>query len=81
MRENHSEKAVIEAQIKAIPELIHPAGAYEPCRSFERFKILYYLSRPLDWLYMSGFYLKHKGLKEVFAKIGVHIKKHAYSKR
>ena len=81
LQENHSEDAVIARLEEGIPEILLEKQSYRKCGHFEAFRILYYLSRVFDWLYMTSFYLKRTGIRDVFARMMVHIKGHAYSRR
>ena len=81
LKNNHSEQACIERLCKGIPEIKEPKGSYCKCAGFGMTKIVYYISRPLDWFYLAGFYVKQKGIKEVINRIKTHITPHAYSKQ
>ena len=81
LRENHSEDAVIGNLERDIPEILRDNNIYDKCGAFEYFKVLYYLSRIFDWGYMTLFYLRHKGIKDVFSRTKVHLCGHAYSKK
>lgn len=80
LREYHSEQAVFSRFLTDLPEAMNANHKYRRCKHFEVYKSLYYISRMFDWLYLTLFYLKNTGLKNVIARSIVHLKGHAYSK-
>ena len=82
LRRQHSEEACIERIRQGLPEILETEGGYKKCRRFGAQKLLYYLSRPLDWLYLTGFYLKHTGIKAVIKRTKTHFAEaKAYNRR
>ena len=81
LRDNHSEDAVIAGFEKDLPEILSDKPVYGKCKHFEQYKLLYYLSRPVDWVYMALFYIRRTGIKDVIARIKVHVHGHAYSRK
>ena len=82
VRDNHSEKACIEKIRQGIPEIMEAKGEYRKCQGFGCQKYKYYLTRPLDWMYLLGFYLRHTGIKAVLKRTKTHyIESKAYSRK
>ncbi len=82
LRDEHSEKAIIDRMIENIPEIIDEQKQYKKCGSFEQYKMIYYLSRPFDKLYLFVFFLKKVGIAAVIKKIQRHfVEVKAYSRR
>lgn len=82
LRREHSEDACIERIRQGLPEILEVKIDYKKCASFGIQKILYYLLRPLDWMCLLGFYLKHTGIKEVIKRTKTHfVEAKAYSRR
>ena len=82
IKDDHSEKACIYRISEGIPEILATEKSYEECKSFGIQKQLYYLTRPMDWLYLLVFYLKNTGIKAVIRRIKTHfIEAKAYSRR
>lgn len=61
----HTETAILEQISKEIPEIVEEGRKYSNCGEFKLQKIIYLICRPLDWLYLTIFYLKHTGLGDV----------------
>ena len=72
IKENHSERACIEKIIQGIPEILESKNEYIKCQGFVIQKYKYYLSRPLDWIYLVGFYLKNTGIRAVIKRTRIH---------
>ena len=72
LRTNHTEDACIKKICKGLPELCECNRQYKKCESFGFYKILYYLSRPFDWIYLLFFYLKTTGIKAVLKRTKTH---------
>ena len=82
LRDEHSEDACIERIRQGLPEIIEAPGDYRKCNGFGLQKVIYYLSRPLDWIYLTGFYLKHTGIKAVIKRTKTHfVEAKAYNRR
>ena len=82
LRTEHSENACIERIRQGLPEILEARGNYKQCGGFGIEKVKYYLSRPFDWIYLTGFYLKHTGLKAVVRRTKTHfVEAKAYSRR
>lgn len=82
LRTEHSEDACIERIRQGLPEILEASVNYQKCGSFGLQKIIYYLTRPLDWMYLTGFYLKHTGIKAVMKRTKTHfVEAKAYSRR
>lgn len=80
--ENHLEKACIEKIRQGIPEILETNGGYSRCRSFGVFRYKYFMTRPFDWLYLTGFYLSNTGIRAVIKRVKTHIvESKAYSRR
>lgn len=81
LRQYHSEDAIINRLKSELPEITGTGEIYGRCRRFWGQKVLYYLSRPLDWMYLTGFYLRHNGMKDVLGRAYSRILgKNAYSR-
>lgn len=79
---NHSEEACIHKLCKGIPEILEVERTYIKCKNFGMKKYLYYLTRPMDWMYLFVYYLKNTGVKAVIQRIRTHfIERRAYSRR
>ena len=72
VKENHSEKACIDKICQGIPELLEGKASYRKCKNYRPQIIGYYFTRPLDWVYLIGFYLKQTGVKEVIKRTKRH---------
>lgn len=72
IKENHSERACIEKIIQGIPEILESKNEYIKCQGFVIQKYKYYLSRPLDWIYLMRFYLKNTGIRAVIKRTRIH---------
>ena len=82
LRESHSEDAVIEKIRQGLPEISAAGTGYGSCKGFGLRKVLYMLSRPFDWIYLTGFYIKNTGIKAVIKRIKKHfIEAEAYRRR
>lgn len=77
-----SPEAIVHKLIEDIPELCR--GNIKKKSSSESLffvKLWYFLSRPLDWLYLTGFYLKKTGITGLINKVKSHLReKRAYAK-
>ena len=65
LRDRHSEEAIIGRFIEEFPEAAKNMRTYDRCKNFTFQKVKYAFSRPLDWLYLTGFYMKRTGIKDV----------------
>lgn len=82
LRNEHSEEACIERIRQGLPEILEASGNYKKCGSFGAQKVIYYISRPLDWIYLTGFYLKNTGIKAVVKRTKTHfVEAKAYGRR
>lgn len=72
LKDNHSEEACMHQLKEAIPEISGAGKRYNICQGFGFQKALYIFFRPLDWLYLTGFYLKNRGIKYVIEKTKLH---------
>lgn len=72
LKDNHSEQACIYQLKEAIPEISGAGKRYNVCKGFGLQKVLYIFSRPLDWLYLTYFYLKNRGIKYFIEKTKLH---------
>ncbi len=82
LKTNHSEKACIDRLIEEVPEFANALGNYLKCKSFGIEKYRYYFFRPLDWIYLTAFYLKHNGFRAVINRTRTHmIESKAYRKK
>lgn len=72
LRREHSEGACIERIRQGLPEILEAKGDYMKCGGFRAQKIIYYLTRPLDWIYLMGFYLKNTGIRAVIKRTRIH---------
>ena len=82
LKSSHSEQACIERVREGLPEILEASGSYDRCSGFGIQKILYYLVRPFDWIYLTVFYLKSTGIKAVINRTKTHFSEvKAYSRR
>lgn len=82
VKREHSEIACIERIRQDVPEILEATGNYKKCGSFMSQKIKYVLTRPFDWIYLTGFYLKHTGIREVIKRAKKHfVEAKAYNRR
>ena len=82
LRTEHSEDACIERIRQELPEIIEASGNYKKCANFGVYKALGYITKPLDWIYLTLFYLKHTGIKGVVLKTKTHfVESKAYRRR
>ena len=82
LKKNHSERACMERLISGIPEILTADGPYERCGGFVFQKIEYYMSKPLDWLYLTCFFLRKTGVSGFFKRVKTHfIEAKAYKRR
>lgn len=65
LKSSHSEGSIMSKIKKDIPEMFEAPLEYKECRGIRSQKLLYVLSRPLDWLYLTFFYLRKNGFKDV----------------
>jgi len=72
LRENHSEEAVVDKYFENIPEAAKENGSYDKCADFSAGKTIYKITKPIDWIYLSFYYLKRTGIKGVVDKIKAH---------
>lgn len=45
--------------------MIKNIKTYDRCKNFAFQKVKYTFSRPFNWLYLTGFYMKRTGIKDV----------------
>ncbi|MBP3205431.1 MAG: glycosyltransferase [Oribacterium sp.] len=82
LKNEHSEDACIERIRQGLPEILEASGNYKKCGGFGLQKVRYYITRPWDWIYLTGFYLKHTGIKAVIKRTKTHfVEAKAYSRR
>lgn len=75
LRTNHSEKKIVDKLIQDIPELVETDGSVTDVNISFFSRVIYYLMRPLDHLYLGMYYIKISGLKGFWHKLVFHIKK------
>lgn len=82
LRTNHSEDTFFENLRRGLPEIMETKREYGKCRGFRLQKILYWLFRLLDWMYLIKFYLTNTGIKGVIKKVKTHfIERNAYRRK
>lgn len=82
IRTKHSEEACITKTLQDIPELLQSKSCFLKCKNFRFYMIRYYLTRPLDWMYLLFFYYKKIGFRAVLKRIKQHFSEvKAYSRR
>lgn len=83
LKEYHNESTIIERLKNAFPEAFSDSlREYKRCRSFFLQKIIYTLSRPFDWIWLSLFYLRRTGLVDVIDRAKKRLlRDNSYSRR
>ena len=83
LKKNHSEQACMERLISGIPEILNADGrTYKRCGGFGLQKVKYYLLKPLDWLYLTWFFLGKTGISGFFKRVKTHfVEAKAYRRR
>lgn len=74
LKNNFTEKRVMEELVKNIPELQTYHAKRKKCKNFSMEKVGYCIVRWFDWLYLSLFYWKHGGTKRLIDKIKIHFR-------
>ena len=65
----HSEDACIERLRAELPEITETLGNYQKCGGYGLNKIIYYLYRLLDSIYLVRFYIKSGGVRAVLNRV------------
>lgn len=82
IKKNYSEEACIGNILKCIPEIGKAKENYRDCHEFRWYKIIYCLTRPLDWIYLFMYYLRQTGIKSVVERMKMHFREvKSYSRR
>lgn len=83
LQQDFSESAVLRRLTDQIPELAAPPkDSCRKCPSLAPLRMLYRLSRPVDMLYLSAFYLRRGGFSGFFQKVKSHLRdRRAYQTR
>lgn len=82
VKNNFNEQAVLSRLIDAIPEFITPAESTQKCQSLASLRIIYFLWRPLDWIYLVFFYLTRTGVSGFIKKVKTHMReRYAYQNK
>lgn len=82
LQEHHSETVIMGHLKQEVPEMVWDHKTYKQCGEFKGQKIKHNLSRPVDWLYLTGFYLRKNGLRDVVERTKRRILgTNAYSRR
>ena len=72
LHQRFSSNAVIERMIQGIPELQKYSGEYKRCRYIMCYRLLYYISRFMDWGYKFFFYFKQEGISGILRRAKIH---------
>lgn len=72
LKNNHSEEVCIQKLVEGIPEIAGTEKEYNMCQRFGLQKALYIFLRPFDWMYLTGYYFKSRGLKYVIERTKIH---------
>lgn len=74
VKSDFNEQAVLNRLISAIPEFVIPMQNIHKCRSLSSLKVVYFLSRPFDWIYLVFFYLTRTGISGFMNKLKTHMR-------
>lgn len=81
LKHDFTENQIIKKMMNDVPELQEYTSIRKRCKSLVFLKVKYFLLRPLDWLYLSYFYLRKRGVQEFITKIKTHMREYkAYRK-
>ena len=82
IEERFTAEKIVDKLIEDIPELVSPGRERRKCRSFFPGKLMLYLLRPFEWIYLSLFFLKNTGISGFIKKCRMHFREAgAYSKK
>lgn len=79
LRENYSEKRILDKLFRDVPELKSYEKRLERCGSFLFAKMVYFLMRPCDWIYLFFYYLIREKPHEFLERFQKHFKKYKES--
>ena len=68
-----SPTVIIEKLIQDIPEICKYSDRYKRCKYIIFYRLLYYVSRVMDWGYKLIFYLRREGISGVVRRANIHI--------
>lgn len=82
LNRNHTESACMDKVLSDIPEMLYKKRYFEKCRQFWGYKFIYRIIRSFDLAYLTIFYLKSAGAKNVLNRALIHMKEvKAYTRK